>query len=41
MKCYCCEKETKKVTEILGFNLCDECLKEYEEARKEIDKIRR
>lgn len=39
--CHCCERENEKITNILGFKLCDECLKQYEEARKEIDKLRK
>lgn len=41
MKCHCCEKENQKLTYILGIGICEECNKDYEEAKKEIDKLRK
>lgn len=40
-KCYCCKEESEKTIKVLGYELCDKCLKDYEEARKEIDKLRK
>lgn len=39
-ECHCCNKSRVKLTKVMGLNLCDDCIKEYDEARKLIDKLR-
>lgn len=37
--CHCC-KQTENLTDVLGMNLCTNCLQDFENYRKMIDKIR-
>jgi hypothetical protein len=43
-KCYCCNKKrqtTKLVFGTTNYDLCQECMKDFENARLEIDKLRK
>ena len=37
--CYCCGDIKIKAT-VLGLNLCDKCINEFNEARKKVDELR-